>query len=95
MTDIPEAAPATIDKLYDRIQLLEDAVEELSHSLERLEQEHKNELAALRSEMAAMQGYRDEQIARAIAQHETETLTERLAAAQRRHSILCAPGNWL
>ena len=85
----------SVDRLRNRIALLEDVVDDLGRTLDRVEQEHKSELAELRAEIAAMQGYRDEQIARAVAQHETEVLAERLGAARKRQAIVCSPGNWL
>lgn len=88
-------ALTTTDKLRNRIQLLADVVDDLGRTLDRVEQEHKEELVALRAEIAAMQGYREEQIARAIAQHETDALAERLSMAKRRRAIVCSPGNAL
>lgn len=85
----------TVDRQRNRIALLEDVVDDLGHTLDRIEQEHRNELAELKAEIAAMQGYRDEQIARAIAQHETDALAERLSAARKRQAILCSAGNLL
>jgi hypothetical protein len=93
--DLDADLKTTVLKFETRIGLLEATVDDLGHALEHMRQEHENELAQLKAKIAAMQGYRDEQIARAIAQHETEVLVERLNAAKRRHSVLCSPGNML
>lgn len=84
----------TVGRLRNRIALLEDVVDDLGRTLDRVERDHKNELAELKAEIVAIQGYRAEQIAHAIAKHETEVLTERLNAAQRRrYSGVCVPGS--
>jgi len=101
MSDLPEAPKAQVDlavsveRLRNRIVLLEDVIDDMGRILDRVVEEHQNELADLRSEIATMQGYRDEQIARAIAQHEIDKLAEQVTAAKRRHAILCSPGNAL
>jgi chromosome segregation ATPase len=86
---------ATVEGLRRHIRLLEDIIDDFKHTLDRAEQERQDHHADLKAKIEAMEGYRDEQIARAIAQHEIEVLTERLNAAQRRQSVLCSPGNWL
>lgn len=86
---------ATVARLRNRIKLLEDVIDDIGRALDRAEQERQDQHAELKAKIDAMEGYRDEQLARAIAQHEVEVLSERLSAARKRQSILCAPGNWL
>lgn len=86
---------ATVEELRNHIRLLEDIIDDFRHTLDRLEQERQDHNDELKAQVDAMQSYREDQIARAIAMHETEVLTERLNAARKRQAILCSPGNWL
>lgn len=86
---------AHVERLRNRVKLLEDVIDDIGRALDRAEQERQDQHSDLKAKIEAMEGYRDEQIARAIAQHEVDVLSERLGAAQKRRSILCAPGNWL
>ena len=83
------------ESLQSRIALLEDTVSDLKDALDLAQQEYRNELDAMRAKVEAIESYREEQLARAIAQHEMDKLTEQMAAAKRRQAVFSSLGNVL
>ena len=63
------------EQIPDRIIELENTVSDLKDALDLTRQEHQNELDELRSKLDAMGSHREEQLARAIAQHQLEALS--------------------
>ena len=63
------------EQLPDRIIELENTVSDLKDALDLTRQEHQNELDELRSKVDAIESYREEQLTRAIAQHQLEALS--------------------
>ena len=74
--------------LEERISDLENTVSDLRDELDLAKQEHQNELSDLRAKVEAMENYRQEQVELAIVERDIEILTGRLAAAERRRSVL-------
>lgn len=74
--------------LEERISDLENTVSDLRDELDLTKQEHQNELSDLRAKVEAMENYRQEQVELAIVERDIEILTGRLAAAERRRSVL-------
>lgn len=76
------------DCFSQRISELENAVSDLRDELDLAKQEHQDELSDLRAKVEAMENYRQEQVELAIVERDIEILTGRLAAAERRRSVL-------
>lgn len=76
------------EKLEQRVTSLENIADDLQDALELARQEHHHELSELRAKVEAMESYRQEQVELALVEREIESLTERLAAAKRRRSVL-------
>ena len=74
--------------LEERISDLENTVSDLRDELDLAKQEHQDELSDLRAKVEAMENYRQEQVELAIVERDIEILTGRLAAAERRRSVL-------
>ena len=81
----------TVTRLKELIASLEEAVGDIRDTIAHIENERvseREELTELQDAVKRMESYRQEQIELAIVEREIEVLTGRLAAAERRRSVL-------
>lgn len=99
ITEISESLPSelapTVLRLKDLIASLEEAVDDIRDTITHIENERiseREELTELQDAVKKLESYRQEQIELAIVEREIEVLTGRLAAAERRRSVLSLQG---